>query len=77
MHVEKISFKPTVNLQMGFERSVIWGGEGHVPITIHSFLKSFFSFQNVSAAESFRETILEHVSAPLIFPTVCHLYGSG
>jgi hypothetical protein len=53
MHVEKISFKPTENLEMGFERSVIWGGEGHVPITIHSFLKSFFSLQNVSAAEKF------------------------
>jgi hypothetical protein len=51
MHVEKVSFKPTENLEMGFERSVIWGGEGHVPITIHSFLKSFFSFSNVSAAE--------------------------
>jgi hypothetical protein len=53
IHAEKISFKPTVNLEMGFERSVIWGGEGHVPITIHSFLKSFFSLQNVSAAEKF------------------------
>jgi hypothetical protein len=53
IHVEKISFKPTVNLEMGFERSVIWGGEGHVPITIHSFLKSFFSFQNVPASEKF------------------------
>lgn len=51
MHVEKISFKPTVNLEFGFERSVIWGGKGHVPITIHSFLKSFFSVQNVSAEE--------------------------
>jgi Capsule assembly protein Wzi len=52
-HAEKISFKPTVNLEMGFERSVIWGGEGHVPITIHSFLKSFFSLQNVPASEKF------------------------
>jgi hypothetical protein len=51
VHVEKLSFKPTPDLEMGFERTVIWGGEGHVPITIHSFLKSFFSFQNVSAAE--------------------------
>jgi hypothetical protein len=53
MHVEKISFKPTVNLEFGFERSVIWGGKGHVPITIHSFLKSFFSVANVSAEEKF------------------------
>jgi hypothetical protein len=51
VHAEKISFKPTENLELGFERTVIWGGKGHVPITIGSFLKSFFSFQDVSAAE--------------------------
>lgn len=51
VHAEKISMKPTRNFEVGFERTVIWGGEGHVPITIHSFLKSFFSFQNVSYAE--------------------------
>ena len=51
VHAEKVSFKPTANLEFGFERTVIWGGKDHVPITIHSFLKSFFSFQDVSAAE--------------------------
>jgi hypothetical protein len=44
VHVEKLSFRPTDNLEFGFERTVIWGGKGHVPITLHSFLKSFFSF---------------------------------
>ena len=53
IHVEKVSFKPTVNLELGFERSVIWGGEGHVPITVHTFLRSFFSLQNVPASEKF------------------------
>ena len=43
VHVEKISFRPTKNLEFGFERTVIWGGEGHSPVTIHTFLKSFFS----------------------------------
>ncbi|HEY3707003.1 MAG TPA: capsule assembly Wzi family protein [Terracidiphilus sp.] len=52
-HVEKISFKPTGNIEFGFSRLVIWGGEGHVPITLHSFLKSFFSVANVSRAEKF------------------------
>jgi Capsule assembly protein Wzi len=51
MHVEKVSFRPTENLEFGFERTVIWGGKGHVPITVHSFLKSFFSLQNVTAEE--------------------------
>jgi hypothetical protein len=43
VHAEKISLRPTENLELGFERSVIWGGKGHAPITIHSFLKSFLS----------------------------------
>lgn len=51
VHMEKISFKPTRNLEIGFDRMAIWGGKGHTPITIHTFLKSFFSFQNVSVAE--------------------------
>jgi hypothetical protein len=48
VHVEKISFKPLKDLEFGFERTVIFGGEGHSPVTIHTFLKSFFSTQNVS-----------------------------
>ena len=44
VHVEKVSFKPTRNLEFGFERTVIWGGKGHTPITVKSFAKSFFSF---------------------------------
>jgi hypothetical protein len=43
VHVEKISFRPTANLELGFERTVIWGGKGHEPITLHTFLRSFFS----------------------------------
>jgi hypothetical protein len=63
MHLEKINFKPTPNVELGFERTVIWGGKGHgclvngvvepcnEPITLHTFLKSFFSVTNVSFAE--------------------------
>ena len=50
VHVEKIDFKPYRDLEFGFSRMVIWGGKDHEPITLHTFLKSFFSFQNVSAA---------------------------
>jgi hypothetical protein len=46
-HLEKISLKPTANVEIGFSRATIWGGKGHGPITLHTFLKSFFSFQNV------------------------------
>lgn len=51
VHAEKISFKPYRDLEFGFERTAIWGGKGHVPITVNSFLRSFFSIQNVSVAE--------------------------
>jgi Capsule assembly protein Wzi len=50
VHVEKISFRPTEDLQFGFERTVIWGGQGHDPINFHSFLRSFFSFTAPDAA---------------------------
>src|ERR1700733_6136419 len=43
MHVEKISFRPTENLEFGFQRTAIWGGKDHEPITLHTFLRSFFS----------------------------------
>jgi len=50
VHVEKLSFRPTENLEFGFERTVIWGGKNHEPITLHTFLRSFFSTANVTGA---------------------------
>ena len=50
VHVEKISLRPTENLEFGFQRTVIWGGKNHEPITLHTFLRSFFSTVNVSGA---------------------------
>jgi hypothetical protein len=51
VHMEKISFKPTRDLEFGFDRLTIWGGAEHAPITIYTFLHSFFSFQNVTGSE--------------------------
>ena len=50
VHIEKISFKPTVNVEFGFERTVIWGGKGHEPINMESFLRSFFSLTATNTA---------------------------
>ncbi len=50
VHVEKISFRPTENLEFGFERTVIWGGQGHAPITLRTFAKSFISLSSPSAS---------------------------
>jgi hypothetical protein len=53
VHLEKVSFRPTRDLEFGFERTVIWGGKDHEPITLHSFLQSFFSFDAVDGATKF------------------------
>ena len=53
MHMEKISFKPTDNVEFGFSRTAIWGGKGHGPITLHTFLKSFFSTASPTASVKF------------------------
>jgi hypothetical protein len=46
VHSETVSLAPTSNFQFGFQRTVIWGGEGHEPITLHTFLRSFFNFDD-------------------------------
>ena len=46
VHIEKISFRPTENLEFGFERTDIWGGKGHGPITFRTFAKSFISLSS-------------------------------
>jgi hypothetical protein len=43
IHAEGFSFAPTPNVRVEFQRSIIWGGEGHEPVTLHTFLRSFFS----------------------------------
>jgi len=53
VHVEKISFRPTDNLEFGFERTVIWGGQGHAPITFRTFAKSFISLTSPSITSKF------------------------
>ena len=50
VHVEKVSFKPYKDLEFGFERTAIFGGEGHSPVTLHTFLKSFFSLSSPAAS---------------------------
>ncbi|HZD77695.1 MAG TPA: capsule assembly Wzi family protein [Acidobacteriaceae bacterium] len=51
VYAQKISFKPTPNLEFGFSRITVFAGEGHVPLTFGTFVHSFFSFQNVPPSE--------------------------
>jgi len=46
IHSEEIELHPAADFQFGFQRSVIWGGEGHEPVTLHTFLRSFFSLED-------------------------------
>jgi hypothetical protein len=51
VHSEMFSFRPTVNFEFGFQRTIIFGGEGHAPVTLHTFLKGFFNLSDTTAAE--------------------------
>jgi hypothetical protein len=67
VHSEVFSFKPTKNFDFSFQRSVVWGGKGHgcidpvtnvftpctEPITLHTFLKSFFSVSDTTSYEKY------------------------
>ena len=50
-HSEGFSFKPTSNVEIGFERTIVWGGKGHEPVTLHTFLKGFFDISDTTYAE--------------------------
>jgi len=53
VHSDTLSFAPTKNFQFGFQRTIIFGGAGHEPVTLHTFLKGFFSLSDTTAAEKF------------------------
>jgi hypothetical protein len=53
VHSEMFSFRPTVNFEFGFQRTIIFGGEGHAPVTLHTFLKGFFNTSDTTEAEKF------------------------
>ena len=51
VHSEMIEFSPTSNFQFGFQRTIIFGGAGHEPVTLHTFLKGFFDVNDTTADE--------------------------
>lgn len=48
VHSAMFAFKPTRNLEFSFQRTAIWGGKDHAPITLHTFVKSFFHFDDTT-----------------------------
>ena len=51
VHAEMFSFRPTENFEFGFQRTIIWGGEGHAPVTLHTFLHGFFDTNDTASGE--------------------------
>jgi hypothetical protein len=47
-NLQKISFHPTKNLELGFTRSSLWGGVGH-PFTFHALERNFLSLGDTPA----------------------------
>ena len=53
IHSDAFTFQPTPNLEFGFQRAIIFGGHGHAPVTLHLFLKGFFSPSGTNQSEKF------------------------
>jgi membrane-associated phospholipid phosphatase len=53
MFGQKFSCKPLPDLEVSIARTVVFAGEGHVPLTFGSFWNSFTSFTNVPASVKF------------------------
>ena len=49
-HTEIFSFEPTSNFQFAFTRTIVFGGAGHSPVTLHTFLKGFINLNDTTEA---------------------------
>ncbi len=48
VHGEKVTFKPTANLEFGIGRTGLWGGQG-MPVTAGTTRRSYIGFSNAAA----------------------------
>jgi hypothetical protein len=53
VHSEMFSFQPTRDFQFTFQRTIVFGGHGHEPVTLHTFLKGFFSINDTTPSLKF------------------------
>jgi hypothetical protein len=53
VHSEMFSFRPTSNFEFGFQRTIIWGGANHTPITLHTFLHGFFFLTDTTPEQKY------------------------
>jgi hypothetical protein len=50
-HSEIVAFSPTRDFQFSLQRTIIFGGAGHEPVTLHTFLKGFFDTNDTAVGE--------------------------
>jgi len=55
IHGEKISFKPTVNLEIGMGLTALFGGPG-LPVTWHNFLRTYYAHSPTAATNPGKRT---------------------
>ncbi len=53
VHSEMFSFRPTRDFEFGFQRTVVFGGHGHEPVTLRTFLKGFFDTNDTNITEKY------------------------
>lgn len=53
VHSDMFSFRPTRDFEFGFQRTVIFGGKGHEPVTFRTFFKGFFDTNDTNVATKF------------------------
>ena len=53
VHSDTFSFQPTKDFQFGFQRTIVFGGHGHEPVTLHTFFKGFFDVHDTNTALKF------------------------
>nr|WP_308422264.1 capsule assembly Wzi family protein [Edaphobacter acidisoli] len=56
VHSEMFSFRPMRDFEFGFQRTIIFGGAGHEPVTLHTFLHGFFNTSDTTAAVKYSRT---------------------
>jgi len=52
-HSDTVTFSPTRDFQFSFQRTIVFGGRGHEPVTIHTFLKGFFDISDTTVTEKY------------------------
>ncbi len=47
-HSEMFALRPSNNFEFGFQRTIVFGGKAHEPVTLHTFLKGFFGLSDTT-----------------------------